>query len=120
MIPIFVLEDSDVIKEDDLVRQLSLVYDGQSDYLATNSTYGGSPMNRLGWIPARVFCPAWVDKTVGDFRRTMLGRDRHATEMSDYEFVRGPVPLHHRELLTTKELKLANMVWKSRTTENYE
>ncbi len=112
MIGVSILEKDDVIQSDDWVRQLSLTFTGQSDYLATNSTYGGSPMNRLGWIPAWVFCPAFVGKTVGKFRRTMLGVDRHAVEISDYEFVRGDVPKHHQEVLTTQELKIARMVWK--------
>ncbi len=109
MINIGLLEDQDVIKAEDLVRQLSLIYDGQSDYLATNATYGGSPMNRLGWIPAKMFCPAWVGKKVSEFRKAMMGRDRHEVEMSDYEFVRGEVPKNHLEKLTKEELKIAQM-----------
>lgn len=99
MIAVGILEDHDTIDADDCVRQLSLIFTGQSDYLATTSTYGGSPINRLGWIRADTFCPFWVGKKVGDFRRAMLGRDRHATEVSDYEFVRGPVPKLHMERL---------------------
>jgi hypothetical protein len=111
MISIAMLEDNDVIQADDFVRQLSLIYTGQSDYLATNATYGGSPMNRLGWIPAKYMCPAWVNKTVGEFNQAMMGRDRHATEKSVYEFIRGAVPKDHCEKLTREELKIANMIW---------
>jgi len=111
MISVNILEDLDKIEKDDWVRQLNLIYTGQSDYLQTNATYGGMPMNRMRWIPAWAFCPAWVGKTVGEFRREMLKRDRHATEMSDYEFVRGEVPKRHKESLTAKEIKIARMIW---------
>jgi hypothetical protein len=100
MISVQILEDDDVILADDLVRQLSLTYTGQSDYLATTATYGGGPINRLGWIRADVVCPFWVGKAVGKFRKAMLGRDRHACEISNYEFVRGPVPKSHMEDLS--------------------
>jgi hypothetical protein len=115
MISVNILEDSDIIERDDWVRQLSLVYTGQSDYLATNATYGGGAMNRLGWTPAWVVCPFWVGKQVGAFRKKMLGRDRHAVEMSDYEFVRGAVPKLHQEQLTAEEIQISRMVW-----SNYE
>ena len=119
MIEVSILEDTDVIKENDFARQLSLVYDGQSDYLATNATYGGSPMNRLGWMPAKFVCPAWVGKTVGEFRKTMLGRDRHTVEMSNYEFVRGKVPTSHYERLTKEERKGCEFTW-NLVTQNPE
>lgn len=111
MISVSILENQDIIQEDDCVRQLSLVYTGQSDYLATNATYGGSPMNRLGWLPAKFVCPAWVGKSVGEFRKTMLGRDRHAVEMSNYEFVRGQVPKSHYEKLSKEELNGCELTW---------
>jgi len=111
MISVSILENQDIIQEDDCVRQLSIVYDGQSDYLATNATYGGSPINRLGWLPAKFVCPAWVGKTVGEFRKTMLGRNRHAVEMSDYEFVRGKVPTSHYERLSKEERKGCEFTW---------
>ena len=111
MIALQLLEDLDTIEATDNVRQLSLVYAGQSDYLATNATYGGSPINRLGWMPARYVCPAWVGKTVGEFREAMLGRDRHAVEIANYEFVRGNVPLSHCEKLTKEERKGCEFTW---------
>lgn len=111
MISVSILENQDIIQEDDCVRQLSLVYTGQSDYLATNATYGGSPMNRLGWLPAKFVCPAWVGKSVGEFRKTMLGRDRHAVEMSNYEFVRGQVPTSHYEKLSKEEINGCEFTW---------
>ena len=117
LIQINLLEDSDVIRPNDWVRQLQLTFTGQSDYLATNSTYGGSPINRVGWIPARYTCPYWVGKTVGEFRNKMLGLDRHAVEMTDYEFARGDIPKHHLERLTKEEIRLAEQTWKW-TTEN--
>lgn len=106
MITIQLLEDNDVIQADDLVRQLSLMYSGQSDYLETISTYGGGPVNRLGWIPAKYTCPFWVGKTVGEFTQRM-GRFG-----SDYEFVRGKVPNTHLEKLTKSQLKIAQSTWK--------
>jgi len=109
MISVNILENNDVIQDDDWVRQLNLIYDGQSDTLATNGTYSGMPMNRTRWIPARVFCPAWIGKLVGDFREAMMTFDRHESETSDYEFVRGNVPSHHQEPLTKDELKIAQM-----------
>lgn len=91
------LEPDDTITADCFVRQLSLVFDGQSDYLSTKSTYGGSPLNRLGWIPAREFCPAWVGKTVGEFLKAMNPDHRHASEKCGYEFVVGDLPRSHIE-----------------------
>ena len=113
MISVNILENHDVIQDDDWVRQLSLIYEGQSDALATNGTYSGMPMNRTKWIPARVCCPAWIGESVGNFRECMLGFDRHESEISDFEFVRGNVPAHHQEPLTEHELKIANMFWEA-------
>lgn len=113
MISIELLEDQDCIQEWDMVRQLSLIYDGQSDYLATTATYGGSPLNRLGWIPVQYFCPAWVGKTVGEFRRAMRFDNRHETEVSDYEFVRGAVPKRHLEPLDRKYIQASEAIWKT-------
>lgn len=83
-----ILEPSDRIEAGDLVRQLALSYEGQSDYLATNATYGGGRINRLGWIAVGEFCPAWIGKTVGEFNRALR---------ASHEFVRGPVPKAHLE-----------------------
>lgn len=112
MIVVNILEDQDTIQPDDFVRQLHLTFTGQSDYLETNSTYGGFPVNRLGWVPAKFICPYWVGKTVGEFRNKMLGRNRHAVELSDYEFIRGKVPASHCEKLTKEERKGCESVWK--------
>lgn len=94
MITVQVLEPTDTIEPNDWVRQLSLHYDGQSDYLPRNNTYSGKPMNRMGWIIAQFVCPFWVGKTVSEFtERTGL----------PYEFVRGPIPVSHQEELTAEE-----------------
>jgi hypothetical protein len=97
MISIQMLEDSDIIEATDWVRQLSLTYDGQSDTLLTTGTYGGSRINRLGWMLAAEVCPAFVGKTVGKFNRGMDFKHRHMTEVSQYEFIRGNVPKSHLE-----------------------
>ncbi len=106
MITIQLLEAQDIILETDYTRQLSLLFTGQSDYLAKNSTYGGSPLNRLGWLPAKYQCPYWVGKTVGEFNTQML-------EISSirYEFVRGAIPREHYEKLTREELRLLEYSW---------
>lgn len=97
MISVGMLEDADVIQSGDLVRQLALTYEGQSDYLATNSTYGGGRINRLGWMTVDEFTPYWIGKTVGEFRKRMHNPKRHWIEVTDYEFIRGPVPATHLE-----------------------
>jgi len=91
------LEPDDTITADCFVRQLSLVFDGQSDYLPTKSTYSGFPLNRLGWIPASEYCPAWIGKTVGEFNKAMNKPHRHASEKCGYEFVVGDLPRSHIE-----------------------
>ena len=93
--PILLLDDSDIIQAGDYVRQLELFYEGQSDYLATTSTYGGSPINRLRWIEVERSCPAWIGKTVGEFRGKMLEMERPHQPMPDHEFVRGDLPTNH-------------------------
>lgn len=79
------------IRAGDWVRQLNLSYEGQSDYLATNSTYGGSRINRLGWMRADEVCPGWVGKSVVEFGKAMKEIGLR------YEFVRGAVPATHVE-----------------------
>ncbi len=91
------LEDDDVIQSGDWGRQLSLTFTGQSDYLATISTYGGSRINRLRWMLAKEICPAWIGKTVAEFNKAMNPDYRHAVENSMYEFVRGEIPRRHQE-----------------------
>lgn len=94
------LDKDDVIQPNDYVRQLNLSYNGQSDYLQTTSTYGGCPINRLKWIPAKYMCPAYVGKTVKEFNN------------GQFEFIRGKVPEEHLEVLTDSQLKNAKMIWK--------
>jgi len=99
VLDIQLLEESDTIRATDWIRQLSLIYTGQSDYLATSNTYGGSPMNRLGWIRVDHYCPFWVGKTVGEYNHAMEGKDRHAVEKCQFEFIRGMIPKSHMESL---------------------
>jgi hypothetical protein len=112
MITIQMLEDQDVIQADDLVRQLSLMYEGQSDYLMTTSTYGGGPINRLKWVQAKYNCPFWVGKTVGTFNEKM---ERFG---SGYEFIRGVVPAAHLERLTAGQMEIANMILNGKRIKN--
>jgi hypothetical protein len=98
-----ILEDNDIIQADDLVRQLEILQEGQSDYIARNATYGGSPVNRLGWIPAKYLTPYWVGKTVKAFHNMVELR---------HEFIRGKVPLQHLERLTREEVRLLEYGWK--------
>lgn len=97
MITVYMLENNDVIQATDFVRQLRLTYTGQSDYLETTSTYGGSRINRTGWMRAEEVCPYWVGKKVGAFNKGMDFNHRHMSEVSAYEFIRGDVPQSHWE-----------------------
>ncbi len=108
MIGIYLLEDDDVIQADDWIRPLNLMYNGQSGELHTTSIYGGTPINRLGWIPVKYYCPAFINQTVADYRRVMK-------EFHRYELARGPIPKSHQEHLTREELKLLNWRIKSCT-----
>lgn len=92
-----ILEPDDTITADCFVRQLGLIFDGQSDYLSTKTTYSGSPLNRLGWIRASEYCPAWVGKTAGEFNKVMNKAHRRASEKCGYEFVIGNLPRSHIE-----------------------
>lgn len=96
MIPVNILEPTDIIQSTDWVRQLSLTYEGQSDYLQTTSTYAGTPINRLGWLLAKDVCPAFVGRSVSDFfsaiKKFYLTSDKHS-----YEFLRGDIPNRHKE-----------------------
>lgn len=96
MIQIHLLEDFDIIKPDDLCRQLELDYDGQSDHLIFTSPYSGTKINRLGWLRAKNVCPYWIGKTVGDFNSKLTSKSNHHKH-SPYEFVRGNIPLSHME-----------------------
>lgn len=89
------LEADDIIQEGDFMRPLDLVYEGQSDYLATSSCYTGSPMNHTRWCQVeRAGIPFWIGKTVGEFNDTSFNLGRHSTETTAYEFVRGDIPAH--------------------------
>lgn len=100
---VLLLEDEDVIEAGDYVRQLSLIYTGQSDHLATTTTYGGFPINHLEWIEAHRAYPAWVGKTVGEIRKQVLDMWKPHQEVSDYEFIRGPIPESHILPETSRE-----------------
>lgn len=93
---IFILETNDEIEATDWVRQLEVEW-GHSDSLQTNSTYGGTPINRMGWIPVKWIMPYWVGSTVGDYLDAVKLK---------YEFARGDLPQSHLEELTDKETKL--------------
>lgn len=93
-----ILTYDDVIRGGDVCRPLSVIFEGQSDTFHTTSTYGGSPMNHLGWIPATVICPGWIGKTVGAFNTAILKLGRHDSETSAYEFLRGDLPPSHMEV----------------------
>ena len=108
MIQINILEDMDTIEENDYARQLHLFYSGQSDYLQTTNCYGGGPINRLGWIKAKYFCPFWVGKKVKDF---VEGMDKFYVENS-IEFIRGNIPKQHVEYLKKEEVELLEYRWK--------
>jgi len=94
-----ILDGNDIIEPTDYARQLSLTWEGQSDYLQQNTTYGNSPINRLGWLPVTVTCPCWIGKTVKDFSDAM---DKfYATAYKEpFEFIRGELPNRHLEPLT--------------------
>lgn len=94
-VPILLLEDADVIQSTDYVRQLELLFEGQSDHISTTSTYGGGPLNHLTWIEVHRWCPAWVGRTVGEFRARMASMERPHQQVPGYEFVRGVVPTAH-------------------------
>jgi hypothetical protein len=92
MIKIEILENKDVIKSGDFVRQLALQYDGQSDYLPTTNTYSGDRMNRLGWITVDEFMPAFIGKRLKDYYL----REWHYPPLQ-LEIVRGCIPRNHLE-----------------------
>ena len=95
MIQIGLLEDQDVIEGFDFMRQLDLLYEGQSDHLPTKSTYGGSPINHMEWLEVHRACPAWIGMTVGEIRQWSLGMNKQHQRFPDYEFVRGNIPRSH-------------------------
>lgn len=87
------LEADDIIQEGDFMRPLDLVYEGQSDYLATSSCYTGYPLNHTRWCQVeRAGILFWIGKTVGEFNNMSLGLGRHSQEATAYEFVRGDIP----------------------------
>ena len=101
-----ILGSTDIIRSTDYVRQLSLTYDGQSDTVEQSATYGGAPINRLGWIPVAVSCPAWSGKTVQEFYDA-VDRFYATRNKNSFEFIRGNIPLRHLEPLTVSEIKTA-------------
>jgi hypothetical protein len=98
-ISVQILEPDDVLKKDDHVRQLFQTFEGQSDYLATISTYGGGRINRLGWMKAEEVCPFWVGKPIKEFLNALYGMQSglYTKNRVPYEFIRGPVPQLHWE-----------------------
>jgi len=81
------LEGDDIIKSGDLVRQLALEYNGQSDYLETTSTYSGGRISRLGWLTVNEFMPAIIGKTLNEYYS-----NKWLYPPSQLEIVRGDVP----------------------------
>lgn len=121
MIATAILEGCDIVEAEDYVRQLSLIFTGQSDYLETTSTYGGGAVNRLGWIKVKHFCPAWVGKTVDEFHDALVvsrTSKRHEVEMCYYEFIRGEIPRSHEERLSKDQLRIAEMIWANRSNNH--
>lgn len=99
MITVNILEAEDVILPTDYVRQLTLLYNGQSDYVETTSCYGGGRINRMGWIRADEAVPAWCGSTVGTITSRLAELAGGTRNGVLYEFVRGSVPSAHLEPL---------------------
>ncbi len=88
------LEAEDTIQPGDFLRPLDLIYEGQSDYLATSNTYSGKPMNHTRWLQVeRAGIDHWIGNTVGEFNGMSESLGRHDTECTRYEFVRGDLPV---------------------------
>ena len=91
MLNVQILEPHDVMMADDLVRQLAVVFDGQSDGFMETSTYGGYRINRMGWIKVSEMLPAWVGRTMDDYNSSGV------TRLGQFEVIRGDVPDGHME-----------------------
>ena len=100
----FILNDMDVLQAGDFARPLELEYTGQSDYLATTNTYGGTPMNHMRWVQLeRLELTRWIGKTVLEFNTLMDSLSKPHQPYSHYEFCRGALSKDHVLPPTEKE-----------------
>jgi hypothetical protein len=62
MINVQILEDTDVIRSGDHIRQLYIDYDmgGYADTISTTSCYGGGRINRMRWLTVDEVVPYWI------------------------------------------------------------
>lgn len=91
MITVQFLEDDDIIQPDDWCRPLMLMTmsGGHSDHMSYKSMYSGTPENNVRWVQVcDVLGPVWKGKRVHDY---------HAVAHIQLEFVRGNVPISHRQ-----------------------
>lgn len=106
MVRPFILFETDLIEAGDFYRPLDLVYVGQSDYLQTENTYSGSPINHTRWLSIeRGGLERWIGKSVGDLNRVMADLESSHQYTTLYEFARGPVPEFHQLPETSQELE---------------
>lgn len=83
-----ILEDQDIIRAGDHVRQLDILFShSQADTFMHESSYG-SRINRMKWLDVQEYMPYWVGKTLGQF---------HAGSQHMVEVIRGEIPVEHRE-----------------------
>ena len=106
MIQVNILEQADIIKETDFVRQL-VISENEDGVVEHNSMYSGLPTNRSRWLTANVVCPAFIGKTVGVFNEVMARFYR--LEVS-HEFIRGNIPESHVVKLTKSEEKIVSFI----------
>lgn len=106
MIQVNILEQADIIKETDFVRQL-VIFENEDGVVERNSLYTGLPMNRSRWLTANVVCPAFIGKTVEDFNEAMV---RFYQSKISHEFIRGNIPESHVVKLTKSEEKIVSFI----------
>ena len=85
---IMLLEAEDILHADDWVRPIVFHASHAQGEIKVNTTsaYGGGPLNHPKWVRAkRLFGPCWLGKKIGSL-----------SMCSQYEFVRGDIPDHHK------------------------
>jgi len=90
MIPIYLLESTDIIEPTDWCRPLQLISmsGGMSDGYSFKSCYSGKPENNVEWVKvSNILGQRWFGETVENYNNGVG---------VSYEFVRGSIPLSHQ------------------------
>lgn len=103
---VFLLNEDDIIQPGDFARPLDLLYIGQSDYLHTENTYSGKPLNHTRWVTVERL--GWGSHIVGrmtvaEYNEVCDSWEKPHQASTRYEFCRGSLPAYKQLALAATE-----------------